>query len=416
MSRPVEVLRPPAWAQDALLALCVAVVQVQGTVVRPAEVGPRPLGDLGNLGYALLVAGGLTLAVRRRRPAPVLAVTAACSLVYFGAGFPDGPGWIGVSAALYTLTAHGDGRRSLLVAGAGTAVLATGWLLAAADAAGAALGWVFFRVAASAGAAVLGESVRSRRVAAVEALQRARWAERTREEEARSRVDAERLRIAREVHDTVAHAIAVINVQAGVSAYLLDRQPHTAREALVTIERTSARALDEMRALLGVLRDPDGERLAHPGLQQVPELTAVARRAGLEVEVTPGTALDPSAEPLPSAVQHTAYRIVQQSLTNVLTHVGPTRVTVSIERGGDVLEVRVADEGARGAPSARPGAALGAGGANGGAAPAAPGRGIVGMRERCVLLGGNLTAAPRPGGGFEVTARLPLTPAGVLHP
>ena len=200
-------------------------------------------------------------------------MAALASLVYYSLGFADGPGWIGLFVALYTLTAYGDGRRSLVIAGAGITVLAIGWLVAAADIEPrAAIGWVFFRIAASVMAAALGESVRSRRVIAAEALERADRAERTREEEARARVDAERLRIAREVHDTVAHAIAIINVQAGVTAYVLDKRPERAREALVTIEQTSAQALHEMRAILGVLRDSDNGRVPHPGLGQIDEL------------------------------------------------------------------------------------------------------------------------------------------------
>jgi signal transduction histidine kinase len=290
-------------------------------------------------------------------------------------------------------------------------VLATGWLIAAADIEPrAAIGWVFFRIAASVMAAALGESVRSRRAVAAEALKRARQAERTREEEARSRVDAERLRIAREVHDTVAHAIAIVNVQAGVTAYLLDKQPERAREALVTIEQTSAQALHEMRAVLGVLRDSDNGRVPHPGLGQVNELTAMAREAGLDIKLD----VTSPAAPLPSAVDHTVYRILQESITNVIRHVGPTRVTVALDYGTDVLEVRVTDEGGRdasgdgvGGPQPTAGSVTGS--------SAEPGRGIVGMRERCGLLGGELTAGPRPCGGFEVKARLPLAPAGTVH-
>jgi signal transduction histidine kinase len=394
MNRRAVPFRLPVLAQDVLLALLVAAMHVQGSLAKPAEVGSRPLTDLGYLGYVLLVASGLVLAVRRRWPAPVFVTTALLSLLYYGLDFSDGPVWIGLFIALYTLTAYGDGRRSLVIAGVGIAVLTTGWLIAAADTEpAAAIGWVFFRIAASVMAAALGESVRSRRVIAAEALERARQAERTREEEARSRVDAERLRIAREVHDTVAHAIAIINVQAGVTAYLLDKQPERARGALVTIEQTSAQALHEMRTVLGVLRDDAVGRAPHPGLGQVNELTAMAREAGLDIELE----VTSSAAPLPSAVDHTAYRILQESITNVITHVGPTRVTVTLDYGTDVLEVRVADEGGRDA----------------GADPKAePGHGIVGMRERCGLLGGELTAGPRPDGGFEVTARLPLVPAG----
>ncbi len=382
--------RLPVFAQDILLALLVAVMQVQGTLAKPAEVGSRPLTDFGNLGYALLIASGLALAVRRRWPVPVFVVAALASLAYYVAGFSDGPGWIGLFVALYTVTAYGDGRRSVLVAGAGITLLTVGWFAAAVDIEpAAAIGWVFFRVAASVMAAALGESVRSRRVVAAEAVERALRAERTREDEARTRVDAERLRIAREVHDTVAHAIAIINVQAGVTAYMLDQRPDRAREALVTIEQTSAQALHEMRAVLGVLRDSDNGRVPHPGVGQVHELAVIARDAGLDIKVE----LDDDAPPLPSAVDTTAYRIVQESLTNVIRHVGPTRVTVALDYGTDVLEVRVADDGGR---------------FDAVDAVQEPGRGIVGMRERCELLGGDLAAGPRQGGGFEVTARLPL--------
>jgi len=411
MKRRAVRIRLPVLAQDALLGLFVAVMQVQGTVAKPQDVGARPLTDFGHLGYVLLIVSGLVLAVRRRWPAPVFIAAALASLVYYTIGFSDGPGWIGLFVALYTLTAYGDGRRSLALAGIGITVLATGWLIAAAGIEPrAAIGWVFFRIAASIMAAALGESVRSRRVIAADALERARQAERTLEEEARSRVGTERLRIAREVHDTVAHAIAIINVQAGVTAYLLDKRPERAREALVTIEQTSAQALHEMRAVLGVLRDSDNERAPHPGLGQVNELTAMAREAGLDIKLE---AASPTA-PLPSAVDHTAYRILQESITNVIRHVGPTRVTVALDYGADVLEVRVTDEGGRDAAGDDPaGPQPAAGTVNG--SPAEPGRGIAGMRERCGLLGGELTAGPQPCGGFEVKARLPLAPAGTAH-
>jgi signal transduction histidine kinase len=259
-------------------------------------------------------------------------------------------------------------------------------------------------------AATLGESVRCRRVVAAEALERARQAERTREEEARSRVGAERLRIAREVHDTVAHAIAIINVQAGVTAYLLDKRPERAREALVTIEQTSAQALHEMRAVLGVLRDSDNGRVPHPGLGEVNELTAMAREAGLDIKLD----VTSCPAPLPSAVDHTVYRILQESITNVIRHVGPTRVTVTLDYGTDAVEVRVTDEGGRDASGDGAGNPPPTAGTHNGRS-GEPGRGIVGMRERCGLLGGELTAGPRPSGGFEVKARLPLAAAETAH-
>ncbi len=415
MRRRAAQIRLPVLTQDAVLGLFVAVMQVQGTLAKPADVGARSLADFGYLGYVLLIVSGLVLAVRRRWPLPVFVMAALVSLVYYAVGFTDGPGWIGLFVALYTLTAYGDGRRSLVIAGVGVTVLSIGWLMAAAGIEPrAAIGWVFFRIAASVMAAALGESVRSRRVIAVEALERAELAERTREEVARSRVDAERLRIAREVHDTVAHAVAIINVQAGVTAYLLDKRPERARDALETIEQTSAQALHEMRAVLGVLRDSDNGRMPQPGLGQVNDLTAMAREAGLDIKLE----VPSSTTPLPSAVDHTAYRILQESITNVIRHVGPTRVTIALDYGTEVLEVRVTDEGCRDAPSDRdavlhppaehPASPIVSGGAG-------PGRGIVGMRERCGLLGGELTAGPRHCGGFEIKARLPLATAETVH-
>jgi signal transduction histidine kinase len=405
--------RLPALAQDVLLAVFITVMQVQGTITRNAgEAGERSLADFGYLGYVLLIVSGMVIAVRRRWPVPVFVTAALASLVYYGLDFPDGPGWLGLFVALYTLAAYGDGRRSLVIAGVGTTVLTIGWLVAAADIEPrAAIGWVFFRIGAAVMSTALGESVRSRRIIAAEAQQRAELAERTREEEARARVDAERLRIAREVHDTVAHAIAIINVQSGVTAHVLDKRPERAREALQAIEQTSSRALREMRTVLGVLRDDNDGRAPHPGLEQIDELTAKARDAGLDINLE---ATSP-ATPVPSAVGSAAYRILQESITNVIRHAGPTRVTVTLNPGIDVLEIRVTDEGRRAASGdARADPRLSAHqvGGNGTGSSAKPGRGILGMRERCQLLGGELDARPTPSGGFEVKAHLPLAPTG----
>jgi len=398
MQRAAGRFRLPVLAQDTLLALFVTFMQVQGvsTAAESSEVASRPLSDLGHVAYVLLIVSGLVLVARRRWPVAVFVIAALASLVYFTLDFPDGPGWIALFVALYTLTAYGDGRRSLVIAGVGISLLAAVWLAASAHIEPrAAIGWVFFRIGASVMSAALGESARSRRFIAAEAHERAERAERTREEEARSRVDAERLRIAREVHDTVAHAIAIINVQAGVTAHVLDKRPEGAREALESIEQTSSQALREMRAILGVLRDSNDGRVPHPGLGQIDELTAQARDAGLDVELE----ASPPSAPLPSAVGSAAYRILQESITNVIRHVGPTRVTVALDYGIDALEVRVTDEGRRGAGN-------GTGGRH------EPGHGIDGMRERCQLLGGDLIAGSLPGGGFEVKARLPLAPTG----
>jgi signal transduction histidine kinase len=381
-------LRLPAWAQDLLLGVFVAFMQVQGTqqIAKPQEFDRLNSFDL-YLHAVLLVLSGLSLAVRRRWPVPVFAFEVVTSVMYYASGYPDGPNWIGVFVALYTVTAYGDGRRPWIVR-VGLGTLIAGWLFAAIlhPPADGAIGWLAFRIGTAIMAAVLGESVRMRRVIAAEAQERADWAERTREEEARRRVDAERLHIAREVHDTVAHAIAIINVQAGVTAHVLDKRPEQARETLLTIEQTSARALRELRATLGVLRDTADGRAPTPGLDRLEELAGLAREAGMDVKVDLAT---PPRE-LPSAVDQAAYRILQESITNVIRHAGPARVTIEVGYEPSDLRIRVTDDGS---------ACDGGGGA---------GRGIQGMRERCALLGGDLTAGPRSGGGFEVHARLPL--------
>jgi signal transduction histidine kinase len=392
-------LRLSPQVQDGLLAVFVTLFQILGTQ-RAALNQPeaRPLADPNDLGYLLLVVSGLVLVVRRRWPVAVFATTVACSVVYYTAGYPDGPGWVGLFVAIYTVTALGDGHRSLQIVAAGKVVLITVWLVTAELQPFSAAGWVFFRIGAAVMVAALGESVRTRQALAAEAQERVERAEQTKEEEARRRVDAERLRIAREVHDTVAHAIAVINVQAGVSAHVLDKRPGQARDTLVTIEQTSARALGELRATLGMLRDADHDRRAPtPGLNQVEELAALAREAGLDVKVEVAS---PPRE-LPGTTDHAAYRILQESITNAIRHAGPARVLVSVTYGPSDLELLVADDGHGPRDPGR-----GAGDA---------GRGIVGMRERAALLGGELTAGPRPDGGFQMRARLPLPPNGTAQ-
>jgi signal transduction histidine kinase len=389
-------LHLPVRVQDVLLAAFVTLFAIRGTLLVGGDRAHTRLADPWYLGYVLLAVSGLALLARRRWPVAVLATVAVISVVYYVADYPDGPGWVALFVATYTVMAQGDGRRSLAIVAACLVGLTVVWLLTARLAPLNAAGWVFFRIGTAVMAAALGESVRTRRVLASEAQERAERAERTREEEARRRVDAERLRIAREVHDTVAHAIAVINVHAGVTAHVLDRRPEQARQTLVTIEQTSARALHELRTTLGMLRDVDNdERVPTPGLGQVDDLTEVARKAGLDVAIEVPF---PRRE-VSSAVDAAAYRIVQESITNVIRHAGPARATICLVYHPDELEIRVDDDGRGphdGVDSVR-------------------GQGIAGMRERCVLLGGDLTAGPRPGGGFQVRARLPLRREAVVH-
>lgn len=383
--------RLPAWFQDGLLAGFVVVMQIYG--VR-GTASTAAVADPDLLGYGLLTVSGLALVVRRRYPMAVFGALAAISIWYYAAGYPDGPAWLGLFVAIYTLTAYGDGRWSVRTAAGGIAVLSLMWLLSGDLEPRAEAGWLFFRIGTAVMAATLGESIRSRRVIAAEAQARAERAERTREQEARRRVDAERLRIAREVHDTVAHAIAIVNVQAGVTAHVLDKRPERARDALVTIEQTSARALRELRDTLGVLRGTEDERAPTPGLGQLDEICQLAREAGLDVTVE--TSGPPDGAELPGAVDQAAYRILQESITNVIRHAGPAQVQIAVDHTGDELRIRITDDG-RGPNGSHP-----------------AGRGITGMRERCALLGGELSAGGGPAGGFQVRARLPLAPVAAV--
>jgi signal transduction histidine kinase len=237
-------------------------------------------------------------------------------------------------------------------------------------------------------AGFVGDAARSRRDHLLGLEERARHLEATREEEGRRLVAEERLRIARDLHDVVAHSLASINVQASAGAHVAASHPEQAREALTAIKGASKEALDELRATLGTLRahDEDAPRTPAPSLARLDGLVDRTRQAGLPVSVvrhgTPAS--------LPAAVDTAAYRIVQESLTNALRHAGPAQAVVTITYGRDALDIDVSDDG------------LGSTVLND-----SPGHGIAGMRERASGLGGELSAGALPGGGFRVHAVLP---------
>ncbi|TDC19683.1 two-component sensor histidine kinase [Streptomyces sp. 8K308] len=262
-------------------------------------------------------------------------------------------------------------------------------------------------------AATLGEAVRTRRAIVDAIRERAERAERTREEEARRRVAEERLRIARELHDVVAHHIALVNVQAGVAAHVMDTRPDQAKEALGHIRQASRRALGELQSTVGLLRQQD-EPIAPTeparGLAVLEELVDGFTRAGMSVAVHA-----PAAEAsLPSAVDLAAYRVVQEALTNVHKHAGAeSSARVRIVRRGvavdPVLDIVVEDDGpvperVGAAPAAALNGSLGSG------------HGLTGMRERAVALGGTCETGPRDGGGFRVRVTLPLNPPRAAEP
>jgi signal transduction histidine kinase len=243
-------------------------------------------------------------------------------------------------------------------------------------------------------AAVFGRSTRHRRAYLTITEERARRAEETRDDEARRRVAGERLRIARELHDLVAHQITLANAQATVAAHLFATHPEQARTSLDELVGTTRHALDELRATVGLLRQPeDTSALTEPapGLSQVPELLSTFHRAGLAVSMRE----DGTARPLPPAVDLTAYRVIQEALTNVTKHAATRSAEVRLVWNRDHVIIRVTDdgEGSR-KPQERP-----------------PGYGLIGMRERATAVGGTLSADVRPQGGFLVSAHLPLPAA-----
>ncbi|MDQ0599977.1 signal transduction histidine kinase [Streptomyces canus] len=248
---------------------------------------------------------------------------------------------------------------------------------------------------------VLGDSIRTRRAYFAQLEERASRLEKEREAQAKVAVAAERARIARELHDVVAHNVSVMVVQADGAAYVLDAAPDQAKKALETISSTGRQALAEMRRLLGVLRTGEhqevGEYVPQPDVEQIDDLVEQCRTSGLPVDFK----VEGTPRPLPSGVELTAYRIVQEALTNTRKHGGPNAgASVRLVYFDDGLGLLVEDDG-KGAPHEL----YEEGGPDG------QGHGLIGMRERVGMVGGTLDAGPRPGGGFRISALLPLKPA-----
>jgi signal transduction histidine kinase len=385
-----RVPRLPAWEGDWLPAVALAVLLLG---VRALEAhGPQHADWLG---YTLTVLAALAVAGRHRWPFVVFAGTLSLSVAAIAVASPTGAISLSVVIAVYALAQLDERRRALLLA-----VLA-GVALALARGLLQYRGWSDARTAVEPAlvlaALFLGWAVSSRRAYIAEIEARAVQAELTREEEARRQVDAERLRIARELHDVLAHGIATINVQAGVAAHVLHDRPEHAAEALRTIKATSKEALRELRGILGVLRDADETepREPTPGLSQLDRLIDTTSQAGVPTRAN----ISGHPRPLPATVDLAAYRILQESLTNVLRHAGRTCAVVTISYADDAMTLTVDDLG-RGSTAGPPG--------TNGHGPKELGHGILGMRERAYALGGELQAGPRPSGGFRVSARLPI--------
>jgi signal transduction histidine kinase len=367
------------FASDAVLAVAVAAfvqfdIWMSGDYLTASKAVYVPA--------ALLMT--LPLAWRRRAPLAVVVIVMAAlsfeSLAVGSAPTPDSPliAWL---LAIYSVAAHCDRRRAL-VGGAVSLIAGTVWI---------GLDDVFFPIVVFGGAWLAGRLVRQRQVHAVTLQERAAALERAREANARAAAADERARIARELHDILAHSLSLIVVQAGAERMALGTDRAATGEALDTIERTGREALAETRRLLGIVRG-DGEALRpQPTLADLEELVSEVRKRGVPVELR----IEGEAVSVPPGVALSAYRIVQEALTNVIKHAGPARAHVVVRYGQRELELEVADDGR--------GPGVGTAGGNG--------HGLVGMRERVALYGGDLAASAGSGGGFVVRARLPLATA-----
>ncbi|SFW43425.1 sensor histidine kinase [Amycolatopsis australiensis] len=356
---------------DGVLAAGVAAVLLVAGL--SGQHGPTALDPLG---YALLVAGGLALVARRRAPIVVLAVTAVCALAYQAIGFE-------VPVVAYLFAVYAAVRAGHWVAALVASVLMLGAVPVAIFAAGAHdAGQAFtqardvLQLAWLVAAGAAGEALR-------QAERRADEAERTREETARRRAGEERLHIARELHDSLTHQISVIKLQAEVAVHLARKRGEDVPDALLAIRDAGRDAARELRATLEALRDDDP--VPPHGLDDVPDLVDRARAGGLDARLT----IEGRCDDVPAAVSRTAYRIVQESLTNVARHAAAATASVRIDRRPGTLVIRVDDDGAA-------------------TVDGVPGVGLTGMRERVTALGGRLRAGPRREGGFSVRAELPV--------
>ena len=377
------------WALDAAIAAAVTAVQLGATYADSSRHGSA--GQAGTLSYVLLAVGGAALILRRRYPVGVLAVTLVTTL--WAAGQNSQAIYLALIVAFFSAVLAK--KRVAAIASLVIGYAASVWPFLIGEsghpsttfAVGLAAGLIFLLSAA--------ELIRSRN-------QRTAALARSRTEELRRLAGEERMKMARDLHDVVAHNISVINVQANTALHLMDRQPERARQALTTINEVSKQALVELRSVLGVLRDVDesAPRSPSPSLARLGDLVDSAAAAGLTVHVEPPD----GPAPLPAEVDLAAYRIVQEALTNSARHSAGSTATVRISQRSGGLLVEVTDNG-KGRPG---GSGSGSRTGPGPGSRTGSGHGIAGMTERAKVLGGTLRAGPRPDGGFEVQAWLPV--------
>ena len=375
--------RPPQQAVDAGLAVLAAVLIIGGLLPENRVEHGGTLNWPRVLATTLL--STLPLVWRRRWPVPVLGVTIAAVLIEGAVRDPSAAA-LPMLIAVYTVATQRSHRTAVLAAGVASLALFTEMELAHVA---ATIPGAVSRIATPAAACALGLWVHARRDYVEQLRETAVRLSHERRLLARQAVAEERVRIARELHDVVAHNVSLMVVQAGAVRETID-PAHPARPVLESMARTGREALAEMRHMLGVLRLEDtadgAGRAPQPGVADLGPLIEQARGAGLPVELS----VEGTARPLPPGIDLSAYRIVQEALTNTLRHAGPTQARVLLRYRADALEVRVSDSG------------------RGSAAPTSGGHGLVGMRERVALFGGELVAGAVPGGGFAVRAVLPL--------
>ncbi|MFF9060514.1 sensor histidine kinase [Streptomyces sp. NPDC014882] len=398
-----------AWRREGAVTATTFACCLLGGVMQADDTLSAPPAAA----YLIAVVSCAVLPLRHRAPLAALAATTAAGLLVPPLGLLLTP----FIVAPAVLTAYSCSLAARTERRAARAVLLASAALAAAIPLFEDVSWkdasrmgvvAVFPLAAG----VLGHSVRNRRAYLGAVEERARRAEESRDSEARRRVAEERLRIARELHDLVAHQITLANAQATVAAHFLDTRPEQTRKSLEELVETTADALDDLRATVGLLRqsgDASSPAEPAPGLSRLPALLESFRHAGLEVSVHQ----EGTARPLPPGVDLTAYRIVQEALTNVTKHAGTGGARVRLVWRRDRVTVTVADDGggARTAPAASTGPSASPGPSASTAPDRPPGHGLIGMRERATAVGGSLFAGRRPEGGFLVSARLPLPSA-----
>lgn len=366
--------RLPAYVVDSALAVALTAPTIAGLVLDESQPD-HPWWLVAPIAAATT----LPLAARRSYPLAVLGVVLVGTLALNAIGISTlGPG---ILIATYTVGAHLD-RYDAIRAGA-AALVAMGAAAIWRDGLGTS---VADELAIVAGAWLLGQYLRTRRAYLRELEEKAERLEREREENERRAAAEEQARIARELHDVIAHNVSVMVVQATGGREVFDTNPARAREALEAIESTGREALSELRRLLGVARSGDASREPQPGVVQLPSLVEQVRDAGLEVELE----VEGDPRPLPSGVDLSAFRVVQEALTNTLKHAGARRAQVVVRYRERELVVDVLDDGIGGAD-----------------AGPRDGHGLVGMRERVALFGGELATGTRDDGGFRVSARFP---------